>query len=204
MENLLQTPATLGLLVINIIASVYAFSNRAFFEDNVFWISQIKQNKQWHRFISSAFLHVNGIHLFINMFVLYEFGTILEEVLGTWGFALLYFISLLGGNGWEYIHKGNLPNYRAVGASGATSGIILAFCLFFPFATLLLFFIIPMWSIVLAVLFVGGSYYLSKKPGTMIAHGAHLGGALAGLAVAIMLRPDAIGLFLQQVSERFG
>ncbi len=204
MENLMQTPVTLTLIIANVLVSYMALTNRDIFEKNVFWIGPIRQKKQWYRFVTSAFLHVNGIHLFINMFVLYEFGRILESILGTAGFLALYFAALLAGNAWEYVSKKNNPNYRAVGASGATSGVILAFCLFFPFSTLLLFFVIPMWAIVLAILFIVGSYFLSQKPNTMIAHGAHLGGALAGLAMALILRPDAWGMFMMQVAEKFG
>ena len=204
MENLFSTPATLTLIIVNIIVSYIGFTRKDFFERNVFWIAPIRQQGQWERFVSSAFLHVNGIHLFINMFVLYEFGRILETVLGTLGFVILYVVSLLAGNAWEYFANKDKPNYRAIGASGATSGIILGFCLFFPFATLLLFFIIPMWAIVLAVVFIIGSFILSKREGNIIAHGAHLGGAIAGLMIAILLRPDAVGALLQQVADKFG
>ncbi len=204
MENLLNTPATVVLIIVNVIVSYIGFTQKDFFERNVFWIAPIREQGQWERFVSSAFLHVNGIHLFINMFVLYEFGRILETVLGTPGFIILYVASLLAGNAWEFFANKNKPNYRAVGASGATSGIILAFCLFFPFATLLLFFIIPMWAIVLAVLFMIGSFILSKREGNIIAHGAHLGGAIAGLVVAIVFRPNAWGELLRQVVERIG
>jgi len=204
MENMFAAPATLALIMANVIVSLIALSNREIFEQNVFWIGPIRHRNQWYRFVSSAFLHVNGLHLMINMYVLYEFGRILEKVLGTPGFLLLYFVALLAGNAWEYVANKENMNYRAAGASGATSGIILAFCLFYPFATLLLFFVIPMWSIVLAVVFIGGSYYLSKKENKMIAHGAHLGGALAGLAVALMLKPMAWGNLMQEVAMRFG
>ncbi len=203
MENLLQAPATLILIALNVAISLLGFSNREFYQKYLFAVGPIRHGKQWARFVSSAFLHVNKLHLFINMYVLFSFGQILESELGTPGFIALYVISLLAGNAWEYVDNYNNPNYRAVGASGATSGIILAFCLFYPFATLLLFFIIPMWAIVLAILFIGGSYYLSQKDNTMIAHGAHLGGAMAGLFMAILLRPDAWGGLLQQISEKF-
>ena len=204
METLLNAPATIALIIANLLMSWHAFSNKPFYEKHLFRVGSIRQGKEWSRFVSSAFLHVNGIHLIINMYVLYEFGRILESVLGTIGFVVLYVVSLLAGNAWEYVANYNNPNYRSVGASGATSGIILAFCLFFPFATLLLFFVIPMWAIFLAVLFIGGSYYLSKKQNTMIAHGAHLGGALAGLVVAMILQPSALGNLIEQVVQMIG
>jgi len=211
MEALTSAPATMALLAANIIVSLIGFSNREMFEQNAFWIAPIRQGKQWYRFVTAGFLHVNQLHLIINMYVLYSFGTLLEsKVLGTQGFLLVYFASLLGGSAWEYVTKKDQPNYRAVGASGATSGTILAFSLFFPFATLLLFFVIPMPAIVLAIGFIGVSYYLSGKQGVsgkqggMIAHGAHLGGALAGLAVAIALRPEALGRLFEQITGLLG
>jgi len=200
MEALATAPATMALLAANIIVSLIGFSNREMFDQNSFWIAPIKNQNQWYRFVTSGFLHVNGPHLLINMYVLYTFGVFLEsKILGTSGFLMVYFASLLGGSAWEYMTKKNQPNFRAVGASGATSGVILAFSLFLPFATLLLFFVIPMPAIVLAVGFIGVSYYLSGKKGGLIAHGAHLGGALAGLATAIALRPEAVGRLIQQV-----
>jgi len=164
MEALTSAPATMALLAANIIVSLIGFSNREMFEQNAFWIAPIRQGKQWYRFVTAGFLHVNQLHLIINMYVLYSFGTLLEsKVLGTQGFLLVYFASLLGGSAWEYVTKKDQPNYRAVGASGATSGTILAFSLFFPFATLLLFFVIPMPAIVLAIGFIGVAW-LSPSP----------------------------------------
>lgn len=205
MEAFAQAPATLALIAANVIISLIGFSNRKIFEQNAFWIAPIKEKKQWHRFVTAGFLHVNHLHLFINMYVLYGFGMILEkQILGTSGFLLVYFAALLGGSAWEYVTKKDQPNYRAVGASGATSGTILAFSLFEPFALLLLFFVIPMPAIVLAIGFIWVSYHFAGKQGGMIAHGAHLGGALAGLVMAIFLRPDAVGFLFDEITRVLG
>ena len=204
MDGLLASPATLGLIAMNVIASMIAFGNRDFFEQNAFWIAPIREGRQWHRFLTSGFLHVNGMHLFLNMYVLYLFGQTLEKILGTAGFLILYFASLLGGNLWEYMEKRGKPDYRSVGASGATSGVVLGFCLFFPFAVLYLFFAIPMWAIVFGVGYIVISFILSQRESTMIAHGAHLGGAVAGLVVTLLLRPEAWNHLLSQVAARIG
>tara|TARA_R110002095_G_scaffold79426_1_gene68238 strand:+ start:105 stop:719 length:615 start_codon:yes stop_codon:yes gene_type:complete len=197
-------PATLVLIAMNVIASVVAFNNQEFFDRYSFWINPIRQGEEWHRFVTSAFLHVNGLHLFINMYVLYLFGQILEAHVGSGGFLILYAASLLGGNVWEYADKRNQPNYRSVGASGATSGVISGFCLFYPFATLYLFFAIPMWAIVFGAGFIVASFILSQRDQTMVAHGAHLGGALTGLVIAMLLRPEAWRQMIDQVASRIG
>lgn len=204
MEGLLASPVTLGLLTANVIASVLGFTNKDFYEQNLFWIAPINKGGQIHRFVTSAFLHVNSTHLLINMYVLWMFGMILERQLGAGGFLLLYFGALLGGNLWEYIDNRNTPDYRAVGASGATSGIVLAFCLFYPFHLLLLFFVIPIWAILFGVGFIVISYILSQRDGTMIAHGAHLGGALAGFAIALLLKPEAWGKLVAEITSKIG
>lgn len=201
---MMEYPVTISLIAANILVSLIGLSNRDFFEDNSFWIQPIREDNQWWRFVTSAFLHVNGTHLFINMFVLWEFGRVLERSLGASTFLIIYFGSLLAGNAWEYFDKKNQPDYRAVGASGATSGVVLSFSMLAPFAMLGLFFIIPMWAIVAAILFISVSFFLSRRPNTMIAHGAHLGGALAGAALTFLLVPGSWDRLLAQIAERLG
>ena len=197
-------PVTLSLIVANVLVSLLGFQNRTFFEDNVFWVEPIRQGNQWHRFFTSAFLHVNGAHLFINMYVLWEFGRVLEYNIGAGNLVAIYIASLIAGNAWEYVDNRDTPNYRAVGASGATSGIVLSFSVLAPFATLGVLFVIPMWAIVAAALFIGVSFILSKNENRMIAHGAHLGGALAGAAMTFFLVPGSLTSLMQQVAERLG
>ena len=197
-------PVTLSLIVANVLVSLLGFQNRTFFEDNVFWVEPIRQGNQWHRFFTSAFLHVNGTHLFINMYVLWEFGRVLEYNIGAGNLVAIYIASLIAGNAWEYVDNRDTPDYRAVGASGATSGIVLSFSVLAPFATLGVLFVIPMCAIVAAALFIGVSFILSKNENRMIAHGAHLGGALAGAAMTFFLVPGSLTSLMQQVAERLG
>ncbi len=204
MDILSQSPATFALLAANIIASLIAFSQQDFFVGNSFWIQPIRQGRQWHRMLTSGFLHVNMTHLFVNMITLYFFGPTLEYIFGTINFLLLYFVSLLGGSVWMYIEKRNDPDYRAVGASGAISGLMLAVALLFPFATIYLMFAIPIWAGVYGALFIIISFILSGRDNAMIAHGAHLGGAVAGLVITLLLKPESLGNLLQQISERLG
>ena len=201
---MMEFPVTISLIAANVIVSLIGLSSRDFFEDNNFWIAPIREGRQWWRFVTSAFLHVNGTHLFINMFVLWEFGRVLERSLGEATFLVIYAGSLLAGNMWEYVDKRDKPDYRAVGASGATSGVVLSFSMLAPFAMLGLFFIIPMWAIVAALLFISVSFILSRRPDTMIAHGAHLGGALAGAALTFLLVPGSFSRLLAQIAERLG
>lgn len=118
MDSLIASPVTLGLLVLNVIASLIAFRNEAFMQQNILWVGPMRERGEWYRGISSGFLHVNGPHLLLNMYGLWLFGPICEYVLGGVGFAIVYFASLAGGSVWAFIHNQNSPDYRAAGASG--------------------------------------------------------------------------------------
>ncbi len=204
MEFITVFPATTALIAANVIASVIAFSLPDFYEQNVFHIRSILKKQEWHRVVTSGFLHVNGLHLFLNMYVLFIFGPYLEQGLGTLGFLIVYFAALLGGSVWMLLDKREVADYRAAGASGAISGVLLGFCLFAPFAMLLLFFVIPMPAIGFAVGFIALSLYLSGRDNTMVAHGAHLGGALAGLVTTILVRPSVLVDFIGEVRSVLG
>ena len=196
MNFLTQFPITTALIAANLAASFYAFSNRDFYEQNLFRVGNITKGNEWHRVVTSGFLHVDPMHLLFNMYALFLFGRILEQVLGPLGYLIVYFGALVGASFWMLWDKRNNLSYSAVGASGAVSGVILGFCLFAPFAQLYVFFIL-MPAIVFGALFIGISLYLSQRQNAIIAHGAHLGGALAGLALTALVYPAAITSFLR-------
>ena len=76
---------------------------------------------EWWRLISAAFLHYGPFHLAINMYSLFFAGTLLEQVIGRWRFALLYLVSGLAGSaGALYCSQ----NAATVGASGTIFGVL--------------------------------------------------------------------------------
>lgn len=202
MDSLLASPVTMGLLALNIAASLIAFSNPVFMQQNILWVGPMKTKGEWYRALSSGFLHVNGPHLLLNMYGLWLFGPICEYILGGTGFAVVYLASLLGGSAWAYLHNQNSPEYRAAGASGALSGMILAFCLFQPFAVLLAFFVIPMWGIVFGVLYITLSYVFAMRADRIIGHEAHLGGAVTGVIATLLVRPETWSDFTAQLADK--
>ena len=204
MEFLFASPVTFGLLLANLIASFVGFSYPDFVNQNSLWIRPIREQQQWHRVLTSGFLHVNGAHLFVNMLTLYFFGPPLEAQFGSTSFAILYFGSLLGGSIWEIVDKGNRPDYRAIGASGAISGLMSAVGILFPFATIYLMFALPVWAGLYALAFIVISFIYSRREDAMIAHGAHLGGAVAGIVLTLVLKPHAFGDLLAQIASKFG
>lgn len=204
MEQFSLYPATLTLIAVNIAASLYGWANPQFQDANTFHVGPIRQKREYHRMLTSGFLHVGVFHLFINMFVLFQFGAMIEYTLGTPKFLIVYFAALIGGSLWAYMENFRSPEYRAVGASGAVSGILLAYCLFAPFTMLYVFMIIPMPAILFAVLYIVISAVLVGRENKVIGHEAHIGGALAGLVATMIVEPSALSTFARQVSAVLG
>ena len=198
--NFNDTPVTLILLLLNVLVSGYALLQDDSLIDRLgFRPVRIREQGEWYRFITAGFVHAGLAHLAFNLITLYFFGPLLEGVLGPLNFIVLYFGSELAAHALTYwFHRGN-EDYNAVGASGAISGIVFAFCLFAPFEKLYLFFAVPIPAILFAIGFVAVSIYaMNKTRGRMggIAHEAHLGGALGGVVLTILLEPRALQVFL--------
>lgn len=80
---------------------------------------------EWHRWVTAGFLHAGIAHLAMNMFVLWQFGPMVERLLGRWRFAALYLLGLLGSSGAVVLlGEERVPH---VGASGAIFGVIAAY-----------------------------------------------------------------------------
>lgn len=195
MNSLLDSPVTLTLLFANVAITLWAFyGNPVYMEKFSEWPYQIVHDKKYYQVITSAFLHANFMHLFFNMFALYTFGSFLEGFfIGNFGsfegslyFFLIYFFSLLFGSILTVIFHYNDPNYVAVGASGAVSGIVFSYIIFFPESMLYVFFI-PMPAYLFAILWIGFSVYGMKSKLGNIGHEAHLGGAVGGVVSTLIL-----------------
>lgn len=183
------------LLFANIAISLWAFyGNPIYFQKFSEWPYQIIHDKAYYQMITSAFLHANFMHLLFNMFALYTFGSFLEGFFinsfgsfeGSLYFFLIYFISLIFGSVLTVIFHYKDPNYVAVGASGAVSGIVFSYIIFFPQSMLYVFFV-PMPAYLFAVLWIGFSIYGMRSKLGNIGHEAHLGGALGGFISTLIL-----------------
>ena len=198
-------PVTLLLLIINVLVSGYAlYGDPSLVERLGFTPRRIVRQKEYYRFITGGFVHVGLGHLAVNMITLYFFGPALEPVLGSLGFLILYFGAELAAHGLAFWHQRDNEAYTAVGASGAISGVVFAYCLFQPFGMIYLFFAIPMPIWLFAILYVAGSIYAmrqAKEQGRAggIAHEAHLGGALGGVLLTILLEPWVVAQLLSQL-----
>ncbi len=181
------------LIAVNIVFSYKGFTSDAFFERYKFEVDKIFINKDYKRLITSGFLHVSWTHLIFNMISLYAFSGLIEMTLGGLRFGIIYFASLLGGYLLSlFVHR-NHGDYSSVGASGAICGVMFASIALFPGFGIGLFFFpfsIPGW--IFGIVFVLFSMYGVKSKKDNIGHEVHLGGALIGMAVAIVMQPSVL------------
>jgi len=184
-----------------------ALNNRELFNNLRHYPYQEARTGQYYRWLSSGFVHGSAMHLIINMYVLFQFGNMLEieyvdwfgEIWGRNLFLLMYLATIVAADIPTFIkHKDN-PRFSSIGASGATSGILLVFCMLMPWEWLLF---PPLPYIVFGILFVGYSVYAGKQAQSGgIDHDAHLWGAIFGVLITIGLKPDLINHFLIEIQK---
>lgn len=131
----------------------------------------------WYRWITAGFVHFGLLHLGINMFVLWQFGSQLEQVMGRGRYAALYFLSLLGSSLAVYLF-GSFPSVHG-GSSGAIFGLVAAFVIALKRLNL-------DWR---SQAMFAGAWLVMGFFVSNISWEGHLGGAVVGATVmALMLR----------------
>ena len=196
-------PATFVLLVVTTGMSLIAFASPGLWRFLALEPYRMFTEKEFHGVVTSGFVHSGFWHLAINMFVLYMFGCDLEAILDSPQFVIVYLVGLVIGSLYPLLKYRNHPEYIAIGASGAVSGVVFAYCLFFPFRTLYLLAVIPMPAILFALLYVGYSIYAMKRVNDNIGHEAHLAGAVGGLLATIIIEPESLSAFATQFQGLF-
>ncbi|MFT3796105.1 rhomboid family intramembrane serine protease [Flavobacterium sp.] len=182
----------LALIAANIVVSFKGFNDLAFFRKYEFHIGSIRAGEQI-RMITSGFLHADIMHLAFNMLTLYFFApTVIAEFGGT-TFLLIYLASLVFGSLLTLVMHKDDYSYRAIGASGAVTGILYSAILINPDRELFLFFIpIPITGYIFGIIYLLYSIYGMKTKNDNIGHAAHFGGAVGGYVITILKQPEML------------
>src|SRR6266496_2148281 len=179
----------LTILVINIVVFFAQFSNGAISEDafikyGALSLKGLKSGFVW-QLLTFQFLHGGLPHLVLNSVVLYSFGRPLEEFLGKRAFLKLYLLSGFAGGVAQILLAWVSSRFAGpmVGASAGICGLVAAFALLSPQSTIYLAFVIPLRAVYFLPLAIGLTIVLMVIPSNdHVAHAAHLGGMLAGIA----------------------
>ena len=200
MDALYSSPATLILLFLTTGISLLAFTSPGLWRFLALEPYRMVAEREYHGVVTSGFVHAGVAHLVVNMLTLYFFGPVLETLLGGEQFLIVYAVSLVVGSAWPLLKYRNRPDYIAIGASGAISGVLFSFCLLEPTATVRVLFAIPMPAIVFALLYTAYSIYAMRRIQDNIGHEAHLGGALGGIIVTVIMHPEAVTNLIETFS----
>ena len=183
--------STIFIIAVTIFISYKGFNDLQFFRKYEFHIGSIRAGEQIRMF-SSGFLHADLGHLFFNMFTLYMFAPVVINYFGEASFLLIYLISLAFGSLLTLLMHKNDYNYRAIGASGAVTGIIYSAILLQPDMMLGLFYVIPIPAYLFGIGYLLYSIYGMKAKNDNIGHTAHFGGAIGGYLTTIIKQPEML------------
>jgi membrane associated rhomboid family serine protease len=199
LENI--PPVTRSILIVNVIMFVATLVNENFMIGTFAMFFPASPLFRWWQPLTHMFMHGGWWHILFNMYTLVMFGMVVERVLGTKRFLILYFVTGLGavalhtgvewlevrhmlvsGDPSAQIAYTNVLRTPMVGASGAIYGVLVAFAMLYPEARMTLIFppvtLDAKWMV---LIFIGLELVLGITGSQVgIAHFAHLGGALFG------------------------
>ncbi len=197
------------LVIITSAISIYAWQNQELTSKWIFNPYSVNKYKQYHRFITSGFLHGSWIHLIFNMLVLWMFGTQVESIfsaiygptIGKVIFGALYILGIVVSDIPTFFKHRHAAYYNALGASGGVSSVLFSSILFNPNQELCLYALICLPGIVWGIAYIVYSYYMGKQQSDNINHDAHFFGGLFGIGFTILVFPDVIPIFIEQLAE---
>lgn len=160
--------------------------------------SSILQGRDLYTLFTSMFLHGDLLHLASNMLYLYIFGDNIEDAFGHTIYLGFYILSGLAAS-LLHLLTVTEPWKAAIGASGAISGVLGAYLILYPRARIvtLVFYLLITFVRIPAVFFLGFWFILQLFSGTVtltggvpsgVAYWAHVGGFVAGVAIALLFR----------------
>jgi membrane associated rhomboid family serine protease len=201
-------PITYILIAITVAISFLAWSQQKLMANLIHNAYRVSHQNEYHRFLTSGFVHQDHMHLLMNMFSLYFFGLAVEHVFqyafGSSGglyFIALYLLGIIVSDVPSYFKNRNNPRYNSLGASGGVAAVIFAFIIFQPLQDICIFFALCLPGFILGTAYIIYSWYQGKKSNDNINHDAHLYGALFGLLFCMVLYPHSIVDFFDQIKN---
>ena len=196
---------TLIIIAFTVLISYMGFQNHEVIVKCKHWPYEEQRSREFYRWVTAGFVHADWLHLGVNMFVLWSFGTMVEQYFmlefgfGRTFFLVFYILAIVfaGLPGYQQ-HKDN-PSFASIGASGAVSAVTFASILFSPTSKIYFYAAIPVQAWIFGILYLAYESYQGRRGGTNIDHAAHFWGAIFGLTLPAMLKPSLIQEFLQAI-----
>ncbi|HMX89529.1 MAG: rhomboid family intramembrane serine protease [Saprospiraceae bacterium] len=190
-----QTLVSVGILIVTALISIPGFSNYGIIEACRHYPYEEYRNKSYYRWLTCGFVHGSVMHLLLNLFVLWQFGFVIERLYtsmfgltqGRMIYFTTYLLIMVLSCIPSYIKNKNNPNYASIGASGAISGILFIYIRYFPWNTLLIYGIVPLPAIMMGVLYLIYSWWAARNSNDGVDHEAHYYGAITGFLLSLII-----------------
>ena len=188
----------MALLALNIVVSMLGFGalkkGGPIAEKFLFIPARVAQGEDGLGMLLAHFAHLNFLHLAFNMLALYSFSGTVVEGLGPARYLLIYAASGLGSDLVVFALRKDDPSYRCLGASGSVFGIMMAAVVLDPTTSIAFIFVPvpipgPLFMLAYAVISV---FLIARNYRGGVSHEGHLGGAIIGLAVTVILAPRGL------------
>lgn len=197
------------LLMIAIgLISFYAFSRPDVLNKLMFNATKVYHGKEYYRLLSSGFVHADWMHLGFNLYALHLFSEALLVSFTEFNipypklsFFILFLLGVIVSELPSLLkHKDN-PLYNSLGASGGVSSVVFASILLNPVKMKLGLIFIPIYlpAFLFGILYLMYSHYQAKKGTDNVGHDAHIFGGLFGLVFIIIIHPNSIPYFIDQL-----
>lgn len=175
-------PVVARLIAVNVFVFMIQLATGGWLTREFGLIPRFVESGEIWRLFTYQFLHGGALHLFLNMFALWMFGSELAPRWGSRFFLRYYFLCAIGGGIlFTLVRLGT--STASVGASGAIYGILMAYAMWFPNRQVYLYFVLPIRVRYLIVfLIILEMMQAIQSTNTGIAHAAHLGGMGFGYA----------------------
>lgn len=201
-RSLSSPHVTRVFIIVNVVVFFFFwFSDSGFFLQSIWDYGMIPANiikgEGLYTLFTSMFMHGGILHLAGNMLFLFVFGDNVEDNFGHGRYLVFYFLCGIVASA---VHILSITTTRGmslptVGASGAISGVLGAYILLYPRArvlTLVFYFWISIVRIP-AIFFLGFWFIFQLLEGFLgsssgVAYWAHIGGFIAGIILALILR----------------
>lgn len=191
------------LIAINILVFLYEISlgsdqaTQGFIERYGTIPQEIVHGQDLYTLLTSMFVHGGWAHIIGNMLFLIVFGDNVEDALGHLGYLIFYIATGLAAS-IAFILLNTGSDIPSVGASGAISGILGAYIIFFGgnsvrvligiFITVVpAWVMIGLWAVQQFIATYGAIAYTDQTSGG-VAYAAHAGGFIMGVVVGLVLR----------------
>lgn len=200
-------PITYLIIGFTCLISFMAFQNPDIKSKMMHWPYYEKRDGEWHRWLTSGFLHGDWGHLIFNMLSLYFFGLGLEfwfdqhfESIGKVLFVMFYLAAIVAASSATYYRYRETPSFASLGASGAVSAVVFANILINPTMTLgFLFLPIPIKGFIFGILYLWYSSYAARQSRDNIDHTAHIYGAVFGFLFPLIFEPSLLPAFFVEI-----